>query len=73
MVDVIDTAEYLVEFKAKYLEPIKKANEKYMSFKELPPAEAVKADKIKSQYIFLSNFVASVEATLEENFTLKQK
>jgi hypothetical protein len=47
------------------------AHNKFQSFKQLPPAEQLKADDIQTKYFFLSNFVASVEATIEQNFILK--
>jgi hypothetical protein len=48
-------------------------HEKYEKFKELPPAEAAKADKAQKDYSFLYSFTASVEATLEQNMVLKAR
>jgi hypothetical protein len=67
----IDTEHYLAEFKEKYLKPMEAAHNKYQNFKQLPPAEQLKADDIQTKYFFLSNFVACVEATIEQNFILK--
>jgi len=67
-----DTASYLSDFKRDYLEPIKKAHLKYQESSVLPISEQVKAEAMATKYYFLSNFVACVEKTLEENFILKQ-
>jgi hypothetical protein len=67
----LDTSTYLADFKEKYLNPIEKKYQYYMNFKELPEKEKADADKNEKNYIFLTAFVASVEATLEQNMALK--
>lgn len=67
----LDTAHFLAEFKEKYLEPITKAHEKYMTFKQLSPEDSKKADDMAAKYYFLSAFVANIEGTIEQNLVLK--
>lgn len=67
----LETAALLEEFKADYLGPIQKVHEKYMQFKDLPEKEATKADDVAKKYHFLKCFTASIEATLEQNLSLK--
>lgn len=69
----IDTASYLQEFKEKYFAPIENKHNYYQKFKDLPEGEKTKAETIKNQYYFLSSFIASIEATLEQNMYLKLK
>ena len=69
----LDTAHFLAEFKENYFEPIKKAHEKYMTFKELPKAEADKADAMAQKFYFLGNLIANIEGTLEQNAVLKSE
>jgi hypothetical protein len=69
----LDTAAFLAQFKEKYLAKVQQVHEKYEKFKELPPAEAAKADKAQRDYSFLYSFTASVEATLEQNMVLKSR
>jgi len=69
----IDTSSYLADFKRDYLEPIKKAHLKYQESSVLPISEQIKAEAMATKYRFLSNFVATVEATIEQNFILKNK
>jgi hypothetical protein len=69
----IDTASYLAEFKEEYLDKIQKVHDKYAAFKELPAAEAKKADEVAKKLQFLSGFVACIEATLEQNFVMAER
>jgi len=69
----LDTAMYLEEFKEKFYTPIKKSHEKYMAFTSMPEEEAKKADLVAEKYYFLTNFIASVEGTLEQNTVMRKK
>lgn len=69
----LDTAYFLAEFKEKYFEPIKKAHEKYMTFKQLSPEDSKKADDMASKYYFLGGLVANIEGTIEQNLVLKSE
>lgn len=73
MVDIIDTAEYLADFKQHYLAPIQKRNALYKSAAKLSAEEQLKATDIEAKCIFLENFVSCVEATIEENYVLKKQ
>lgn len=73
MVDIIDIAEYLSDFKQHYLAPVQKANLAYKSSKTLTPEQRLKATDIEAKCIFLENFVSCIEATIEENYVLKKK
>jgi hypothetical protein len=72
-IEAIDTALYLDEFKERFYKPIKDRHEKYMQFKSLPESEEVKAKDTREKEAFLSNFIACVEATIEQNVVLKNK
>ena len=72
-IETIDTALYLDEFKEKFYRPIKERHERYLQFEKLPEVEAIKANETKEKERFLSNFIACVEATIEQNVVLKNK
>lgn len=73
MADIIDTAEYLSDFKQHYLEPIRKRHKLYIQAVSLTKDEQLKATDIEAKCIFLEKFVSCVEATIEENYVLKKQ
>lgn len=70
---VIDTALYLDEFKERFYQPVKERYEKYMQFETLPESDVAIAESTRDKERFLSNFIACVEATIEENVVLRNK
>lgn len=69
----IDTAFYLDEFKQKYFRPMESAYQstKGVKLSTLKDSEVKRLEDIRSKYFFLAKFVASIEATLEQNMVLK--
>ena len=72
--DDLDTIQYLEQFKKDYLSRMLAIHEVNKSkFATMTNEEALKAQDIEDKVHFLSNFVACIEATLEQNAVLKIK
>lgn len=69
----LDTSIYLAEFEEKFLLPIIQADERNKTIPFMRKEEALKADKIRNQRLFLENFTACIKGTLEQNLFLKEK
>jgi len=67
--DTLDTAQFLREFKEKYLS---KVVEHYERLKLNPKADAKVLEDAREKVSFLSRFVASVEAEIERAVLFRQ-
>lgn len=73
VMEIIDMALYLDEFKERFYQPVKERHEKYMQFETLPESDVAIAESTRDKERFLSNFIACVEATIEQNVVLQNK